>query len=98
MPSPEMKFISERGVLRNSLSVGVFKFSVQLWFVVDNNLLSVVNADGTGELDEEAVPMKAVPTYSEHRKQFQDIERVGATPPSVPYSDLLINSQTVFSG
>lgn len=55
---------------------------VSVWpsYGPDALLLVTVNADGTGELDEEAAPMKAVPTYSEHRQNFQDIERVGAFP------------------
>jgi hypothetical protein len=39
----------------------------------------LVNPDGSGELDEEAVPLRAVPTYTEHRKEFRDIERVSYT-------------------
>ncbi|KAJ9108278.1 hypothetical protein QFC19_002526 [Naganishia cerealis] len=37
-----------------------------------------LNADGTGEFDEEEVvaPMKTAPTYSDHRKNFQELERL----------------------
>ncbi|KAI5453378.1 Topoisomerase 1-associated factor 1 [Naganishia albida] len=34
-----------------------------------------LNADGTGELDEEAAPMRTAPMYTEHRRGFKDVER-----------------------
>jgi hypothetical protein len=41
-------------------------------------VVSIVNADGTGEFDEEEVmaPTKTAPTYSDHKKNFQELERV----------------------
>jgi hypothetical protein len=55
----------------------------------------LVNPDGSGELDEEAVPLRAVPTYTEHRKEFRDIERVSYSAANVDRHALTLVSNIV---